>query len=164
MNLSRALLGGALGGIVMSVLMFIARLVVGMDVNLEMMMGTVFLDAGPVAWLLGFAMHVMLSALIALAYSWGFETVTKRANVALGAAFSVVHILIAGVVMGGMIPVVHRLIPEQMEGPGYFLANHGTMGVIAFVLLHVIYGAIVGATYAGHVRRPRLTASMPLPS
>ncbi len=55
--------------------------------------------------------------------------------------------------MGAMIPVVHRLIPEQMPGPGFFLANHGTMGVVAFVVLHLVFGAVVGAMYAGHVTR-----------
>lgn len=137
----------------MSALMFLGRAAMGMDVNLEMMMGTMFLEPGPAAWILGFAMHLMVSGLIALAYAWGFETVTKRADAGRGAAFSLVHILIAGVVMGAMIPVVHRLIPEQMPGPGFFLANHGTMGVVAFVVLHLVFGAVVGAMYAGHVTR-----------
>lgn len=160
MNYSRAFLAGAFGGIVMSVLMFLGRAVMGMDVNLEMMMGTMFFDPGPVAWIVGFVMHVMLSGLIGIAYLWAFETITKRAGVAMGLAISVPHILIAGVVMGAVIPAVHRLIPEQMPGPGYFLANHGTLGIVAFVMLHLVFGGIVGAMCVGHLRRPRLTASL----
>ncbi|WP_412063347.1 hypothetical protein [Rubrivirga sp. IMCC45206] len=151
MNTSRAFIAGVVGGAVMSVLLFVGRLL-GMDVSIESMMGTMFLEPGTLAFVVGLVMHLMLSGLIALAYAWGFETITKRASAGLGAAFSVVHVLVAGVVMGAMIPAVHRLIPEQMAGPGYFLSNHDAMGVAAFVMLHLVFGAIVGAMYAGHVR------------
>lgn len=158
MNLSRAFTAGVLGAAAMSVLLFIGRQV-GMDVSIESMMGTLFLPPGPTAFWVGLAMHLMISGLIALVYAWAFETVTRRASAGLGAAFALVHVLIAGVVMGGMIPVVHPLIPEQMPGPGYFLSNHGSMGTAAFVVLHLVFGAIVGAMYAGYVRHGRLVAA-----
>lgn len=151
MNLSRAFLAGVLGGLIMSLGLFLGRLM-GMEVNIESLMGTLFFEPGALAWTVGLVMHLMLSGMIAVAYAWGFETVTKRASAGLGAAFAAVHILVAGLVMGAVIPAVHRLVPEQMAGPGYFMANHGAMGTVAFVVLHLVFGMIVGALYAGHVR------------
>ena len=136
----------------MSILMELGRAVLGMEMNLEMLMGTMLLGEGAAAWLLGLGMHLVLSGLIALAYAWGFETVTGRASAALGAAFGVLHIAVAGVAMGAVVPLVHRWVPEQTPGPGYFLTNHGALGAAAFVVLHLVFGAVVGALYAGHVR------------
>jgi len=51
-------------------------------------------------------------------------------------------------------PAVHPLIPEIMPAPGAFTANLGTMGIAAFVILHPLYGAIVGAMYGPAVHGP----------
>lgn len=149
MRTGKAFMAGVAGGGIMSILMAAAR-AMGMQVNLEMMLGTMFgLTPGPGVWLLGLAMHLMISGLIALAYAWGFEHVAHRAGVATGALFSLAHIAIGGVFMG-LMPMMHPLVSERMPAPGPFLINHGMMGVAAFVMLHVIYGAVVGGLY-GHV-------------
>ncbi len=146
MNYGRAFLAGVVGGAVMSVLMALGRMM-GMQINLEMMLGsmvTASMSTG--VWILGLVMHLIISGLIALAYAAGFEYVTHRADWMIGVAFAIIHILIAGVVVG-MAASMHPLIPQQIPAPGMFMANMGTMGVIAFIMLHLIYGGIVGAMY-----------------
>lgn len=157
MNVLRALLAGAVGGITMSVLMIPARFL-GVSTSFEMLWGTAMVGRGVFAWVLGLVVHVLASSLIALAYVWGFETMTKRADAASGAALSVVHALIGGTALGTLLPAVHRLIPEQIAGPGYFYANDGVAGVATFAIVHLAYGAIVGTLYSNQARRPRLTA------
>ncbi|MDQ3035698.1 MAG: hypothetical protein M3Y87_25050 [Myxococcota bacterium] len=163
MKTGQAFLAGVVGGAVMTILTAIGRLL-GLDVNLEMMLGTMLLPPSAVAWIVGLAMHLLISGLIAIAYAAGFERVTHRAGASVGLAFSVIHIVIGGLFMG-LVPALHRLIPEQMAAPGAFLSNHGAVGVISFLVLHAIYGAIVGAMYAPAVheapgrittRRPRM--------
>lgn len=154
MKAGKAFVAGVVGGLVMSVIMLIAREMMGMEVRLELLLGTMFMEPGTAAWIVGLVMHLMISGLIALAYAWGFENVTHEAGAAKGALLSVVHILIAGVFMGAVLPVMHPLVPEQMPEPGYFMANLGALGIMAFVMLHVIFGAIVGAMY-GPVLHPR---------
>lgn len=141
----------------MSALMFLAREVMGMNVRLELMLGTMFRSPGQIAWIVGLLMHLMISGLIALAYAWAFENVMHKAGAATGALVSLAHIVIAGVFMGAILPVMHPLVPEQMGGPGYFMANLGAMGIMAFVLLHLMFGAIVGAMY-GPVLHPTTAA------
>ncbi len=131
----------------MSLIMLMARTVMGMEVKLELLLGTMIgLAPDNTAWIVGFVMHLMISGLIALAYAWAFENVLHRAGAGAGALLALVHIVIAGMFMG-MMPMMHPLVPEMMPGPGFFLLNLGVMGLVAFVLLHLIFGAIVGAMY-----------------
>lgn len=146
MKVGKAIIAGLVGGVAMTVLGWIVRRL-GLEMNAEMMLGTMLGGMpGLTTWLIGFMMHLMISALIALAYAWGFERVTHRAGVVVGLGFAVVHVAIAGMVMA-LIPAMHPMIPEEMPAPGAFMANMGGTFVALFVVEHLIYGAIVGALY-----------------
>lgn len=110
------------------------------------MLGTMVADPGTTAWIIGFVMHLMISGLIALIYAWGFEHVTHRAGWAVGAGFSLIHSVIAGMAMG-MIPLIHPRMPNPVMPPGFFMANLGTIGPVIVFMFHAVYGAIVGAIY-----------------
>ncbi len=146
MKAGRAFLAGAGGGAVMSLLMWMARTMMGMAANLEMMLGTLVADPSTTAWLIGLVMHLTISGAIALLYAWGFENVTHRAGWLAGVGFSIIHIVIGGLAMG-MMPMMHPRMPNPISPPGAFLSNLGMMGIVAFVMMHVVYGAIVGAMY-----------------
>lgn len=156
MNYGRAFGAGVAGGAVMSLIMAFVR-AMGMDVNPEMMLGTMMGGRpGPTTWVMGLLIHLILSGLIALVYAVGFEYVTHRAGWAIGLGFALIHIVIGGIVMG-MMPTLHPMIPEQMPAPGPFMSGMGMMGIGLFVLEHLIYGAIVGALYkvtAEHLHHP----------
>ena len=153
MKVSKAILAGIVGGIAMTILAWLGRSA-GVQLDGEMMLGTMLGSApGTGTWLTGFVMHVMLSALIALVYAVGFEYVTHRAGAGLGLAFSLIHIVIAGLFMA-MMPALHPMIPEQMPAPGPFLVNMGPAIVSLFIIEHLMYGAIVGGLY-GAVVHPR---------
>jgi hypothetical protein len=146
MKMGRAFFAGAVGGVAMTALGWVARQI-GLQMNGEMMLGTmVSRSPGGAAWLIGFAIHLTLSLLIALPYAWGFERVTHRAGATVGLGFAIIHLIIAGLMMAIM-PAVHPMIPEQMPAPGAFLANMGPPFVALFVIEHLIYGTIVGALY-----------------
>ena len=152
MKTGTAFLAGMVGGAVMTAMLWMGR-VMGMDVNLSMMLGTMFIQPpGATAWVVGFIMHLVISGLIALVYAWGFERVTQRAGPAVGAGFGVIHAIIAGL-MFGMIPLLHPLIPEQMPAPGMFMAEKGALYVVMMFVVHMIYGAVVGSIY-GPVAEP----------
>lgn len=150
MNTGKAFIAGVAGGAAMSVLTALGRMM-GMHANIEMMLGTMVADPGTTAWAIGLVMHLMFSGLIALIYAWGFEHVTHKAGWAVGAGFGVIHVVIAGVVMG-MIPLMHPRMPNPVMPPGFFMLNMGIIGPIALLMLHLVYGAIVGAMY-GPVRQ-----------
>jgi hypothetical protein len=153
MKVRQAIIAGLVGGVAMTVLGWIVRRM-GFEMNAEMMLGTMMSSMPNLTtWLIGFAIHLVLSALIALAYAWGFEHVVHRAGAAVGLGFAVIHVIIAGFVMA-MIPAIHPMIPEQMPAPGAFMASMGAAFAALFVIEHLMYGAIVGALY-GPVALPR---------
>lgn len=146
MNTSTAFMAGVVGGITMTIIMTLGR-ILGMEVNLEMMLGTMFgLRPSGGAWVLGLLVHLTVSGGIALLYAFAFEHLTHRAGAFVGAAFGLFHALLGGLVMAA-VPPMHWLIPDSMREPGMFLANFGTFAVVAFIVLHVLYGAIVGGLY-----------------
>ena len=146
MNITQALFAGVVGGAVMSMILGLAR-TMGMQVDVELMLGTLLGEPPSVAIrMIGLIVHLVISGLIALLYAAGFEYVMQRAGWRVGLAFSLVHLLIAGIFLG-VIPALHPLVPEVMPAPGAFMANLGILGIGAFVLLHLLYGAIVGTMY-----------------
>lgn len=154
MNASRAFFAGTVGAIVMSAIMWMARNLMGMEVHLERTLGTMF--GGPpttMTTVMGLVMHLVISGMIALIYAWGFENVSHRAGAGVGAGFGLVHAIPAGLFMGYVLPMMHPMVPESMPGPGPFMANLGMMGIVAFFMLHIIFGAVVGALYTP---RPRI--------
>ena len=161
MKTGTAFLAGVVGGAVMSALMWMGRILMDMPANLEMMLGTMVMEPGPTAWIIGLVMHLMISGLIAIIYAWGFERVTHRAGWLVGAGFGLLHALIAGMVMGVM-PAMHPRMPEPMMPPGAYMSSMGATGVAMEFVLHLIYGAVVGAIYApvlhprAHARRHAL--------
>jgi hypothetical protein len=160
MYTGKSFLAGVVGGAVMSVLLALGR-AMGMEANLEMMLGTMMgMAPGTTTWIVGFVIHLIVSGLIACLYALAFEYVTHRSGWAIGAGFSTIHIVIAGMVMD-MIPAMHPMVPEQMPAPGAFMSNI-EMGPIAFVIEHLIYGAIVGGMYKPvvHMRSLRTREAM----
>ncbi len=145
MKTGRAFGAGVVGAIVMSIIMAMAR-AMGMQAQLEMLLGTMIMPPGQGAFWLGMMMHLMMGGIFGLVYAWGF-TAIHRTGWTTGLAFGAVHSIAAGVFMG-IIPMMHPRIPP-MQAPGFFMANLGMMGVVAEVMLHLIYGAVVGAIYAG---------------
>lgn len=154
MRAGKAFGAGVTGAVVMSIVMAIAR-AMGMQVKLELMLGTMFgSPPSPGTWALGFVIHLMMGGLFGLLYAVGFEHVAHRAGVWVGAGFGLVHALGSGLALA-MVSSVHPLISAgQMPAPGAFMSGLGMMGVVAFVMLHLIYGGIVGGMYGSVATAP----------
>ncbi|MGI8548146.1 MAG: hypothetical protein ACR2M1_12585 [Gemmatimonadaceae bacterium] len=146
MKTGKAFSAGVIGAIVMVILMWMARTFTGMQINLSMMLGTMFLPMGMGAWIMGFIMHLIIGGVIGIIYAWGFEHLTHKAGWTVGVGFGFINAIVAGIFMG-RIPAIHPRIPEMMPAPGFFLLNMGMMGLIGLFVMHMIYGAVVGAMY-----------------
>lgn len=161
MKTGKAFLGGMIGAVVMSAILWIARNWLGIPAHMEMMLGTMVVSTPALtAWLVGFGIHVLIGGVLALIYAWGFEHVTHRAGWMVGLGFGLIHATISGLGMA-MVPAIHPMIPERMPAPGAFMANLGAIGIVAEYALHAVYGAIIGALYgpvAGERRSAPVTA------
>jgi hypothetical protein len=81
---------------------------------------------------------VLLFAALRIAPSWQW-----------GALFGAVHGVLAGLAFG-MMPALHPRMGdgEELPAPGLFGHNLGAAVPMAIILLHVVFGAVVGGVYA----------------
>ncbi len=155
MKLNKAILGGVVGAGLMSMIMAMAR-EMGMNVNLEQMLGTMTgMTPSATTFVIGLVVHLMMGAAFAVAYAWLFEHVIHRGGWTTGALVAIPHIVVAGLMMG-VIPMIHPLMPNPVTPPGLFMSALGPMGVGAMVMLHLIFGATVGAVYGGALHPGRV--------
>lgn len=146
MKIVKAMFGGVIGAVTISVITAGLR-AAGCPIDFELTLGSIFTRAiGFSTWLLGLALHLGLGALFALLYAAVFEYVLLRASWALGVLVSVAHVALAGVVLAAS-SSVHPLMPHVLPAPGPLMLSFGWFGVLSFLALHLMYGAIVGGFY-----------------
>jgi hypothetical protein len=106
----------------------------------------------------GYAWHIVNGLVFSLVYFAVFEAV-GRAGWAFGLALGAVHACFVG---GGLVNVVLPAVHPRMgtpwsdaeetpilEQPGFMLVNYGRMTAVVTFVLHLAYGAIVGAFTVG---------------
>lgn len=149
MKPARAIVFGIVGAGAISVLEAVLR-ALGLPINMELILGTVFVSApGPLAFVVGLAVHLTIGAAFGLLYGYLFEQVWDHGGASTGMILGVIHAALIGMLIG-LTPQIHPRIPGVLPDPGPFFANLGVAGVLAFFALHLVYGAVVGAGY-GHV-------------
>ncbi len=140
----RAITAGVAGALAMSVAALLFAefgIFVGLEQPAGMLLGGEAGAPGTVA--AGFGLHLLFGAWLALVYAEGFEAVVGCAGWCVGASFGLVHVLGAGFAVG-LLPALATSSASTFA-PGLFMAHQGLAGVCCFVLLHVLYGAVVGA-------------------
>lgn len=150
-----ALVAGLVATLVITVLMYVGK-AVNAGIDMPRMLGLMF--AGPdnivVVYVLGLLVHFAMGAFFGLLYGWAFQNVPP--NWIWGGLFGAVHGMVAGFFMG-MMPSIHPRMGEDMEAqkgdeepfrpPGLFGKNYGLYIPVGFVLLHIIFGLVVGWMY-----------------
>jgi hypothetical protein len=153
MRPGKALLFGVLGAAAISVLSAVMR-GLGLPISIELLLGTLFgLQPGGAAFGLGLALHLAMGGLFGVLYGFLFERVWDHGGATTGMLLAVIHAALIGIAVG-LTPQFHPLVPQQMADPGPYFSGLGVLGVITFFLVHLVYGAIVGAGY-GHVAAER---------
>ena len=154
------IVGGFLGTIVLTTVLRAASELRLTRIDLPFLLGTALTADRVRAKAVGYAMHFAFGLLFALAYYTVFA-VLDRAGVILGAGLGLVHALFAGTALVNvLLPVVHPRMgtgfdaagaTPLLEPPGFMLVNYGRRTLVAMIVAHLLYGAIVGgfAAWAG---------------
>ncbi len=144
-----AIFAGIVGGIVMSLMMWMARAIGLIDAHMERYQGCMITNRpqGTGTIVAGFIMHLMLSALIAILYAWGFAVIWDRATWVLGLIGGVIHWVIAGIMLPIMDGMNRCVQDDRIRGFGAFGKNYGAMMIAGFLIGHLLYGLIVGWLY-----------------
>ena len=100
------------------------------------------------AYGVGIMMHGMMGIVLGLAHAGVINGLDlTSALVAWGVLFGFVHWIMVGMGMG-MIGTMHPLMRAgQMQAPGLFVINLPKPTVMGFLMVHLVYGLVVGALY-----------------
>jgi hypothetical protein len=153
-----ALVGGLVGTAVLTSGLRLAQELGWTRMDIPFLLGTAFTPDRSRAQVIGFAVHffngLAFSSLYALVF-WA----TGAAGWLFGMLLGVVHALFAGgALVSVLLPAVHPRMGNAwtdarqtpvLEPPGFLLANYGRATVLITLVMHMAYGAIVGAFAAG---------------
>ena len=100
----------------------------------------------------GVVIHFLNGQVFALFYASAF-VLMGRSGVLIGAAFGLVHGLLALTLLVPLLPAVHpRMGSERtglefalLEPPALFAQNYGRRTIAITLIAHVVYGGILGA-------------------
>ncbi|MEE9286130.1 MAG: hypothetical protein V3V35_10455 [Dehalococcoidia bacterium] len=145
-----AVAAGAVATLVMTAMLYMGFFMMPrqMPMNLLYMLGTMMTTRTGPAYMAGAMAHAMMGIVFALAHTGIFRAFDVDSDFAAwGLLFGFVHWLIVGMGMG-MIGMMHPLMKRgQMTAPGPFLTNFPMMTVMGFLMLHLVYGVLVGVLY-----------------
>lgn len=148
MNFDRAIIGGVLGGLIMSAVMAIGR-AFGVSLQWELILGSMVAPTpGVNPWQVGFLLDLAFSCVLALIYAVVFENLTRRASVGLGVMLGMAHAMASGLLMGYI--TLLQPYPRSIPAPGFFMLGGGPWAAVFFIVAHLGFGAVVGAVYRVH--------------
>ena len=153
MTIWGALGGGFVGTLILTTALLAATQLRLTRIDLPFLLGTAFVADTAGARALGYALHFLAGLCFAAGYYLVFAAIDE-ASWWLGAMFGVVHALFAGTALVNLLlPLVHPRMATVssaadstpfLEAPGFLLLNYGASTPVVMIIVHVVYGAIVG--------------------
>lgn len=153
-----ALAGGLVGTFVLTSGLRLAQEVGWTRMDIPLLLGTAFSARRSTAQVVGYAVHFFNGLAFALLYGIVFVAV-DYASWWFGALLGLVHALFAGgVLVNVLLPAVHPRMGSpwsdseetpMLEPPGFMLSNYGQATAGVTVVMHLVYGALVGLFASG---------------
>ena len=153
MNPWGAVAGGFVGTLVLTTGLRAASELRLTRMDLPFLLGTAFSGNRVRAKAVGDVLHFVAGQAFAFIY-YGVFAAIDESGVLLGAAFGLLHALFSGTALVNvLLPVVHPRMGSThtaadstplLEPPGFMMRNYGRATPVANIVVHVLYGAIVG--------------------
>jgi hypothetical protein len=153
MSIWGALAGGFVGTLVLTTTLRGANVLGLTRVDLPFLLGTAVTVDRARAKAVGYLMHLVAGELFAIVYLAILSAIDTN-GWAIGALLGLLHgIVSATALVNILLPVVHPRMGSTLsaadsrpllEPPGFLMRNYGRGTLIATLLAHVAYGAIVG--------------------
>jgi hypothetical protein len=153
MSISAAIAGGFVGTLVLTTALRAANELGLTRVDLPFLLGTAVTGDRARAKAVGYLMHFLAGAVFALVYFAVFSAIDTSGWV-IGALFGLLHgVVSATALVNVLLPAVHPRMGSTrsaadstplLEPPGFLMRNYGPGTLVATLLAHIAYGAIVG--------------------
>lgn len=153
----KAILAGVAGAVAWEVLA-VVMLNVGVSwIDIVRVLGTVPGIQLPIWqwWPIGMALHCAVGAIWAVFYAYFFWSIYEWRPVFQGMAFSLLPMVLAGMVMVPALGDMHPGVQSgAMASPGWFAVHLGPTAVVSVVVSHLLWGAVMGSLYVRVVGYP----------
>ncbi|MBA2663213.1 MAG: hypothetical protein H0U74_13050 [Bradymonadaceae bacterium] len=154
---SQAILAGFVATALMTIAMYAGK-IMGLSMDMPRAIGLMFVDeTHPTAvYGVGMVLHFAIGCLFGVVYALIFHLIGAGTAIGATAGAGIVIGIIHGLGLGaalGVIPAVHpRMgVGELIEPPGFFGRNYGMSMPLGIVVLHVIFGGVLGVVYGSVV-------------
>jgi hypothetical protein len=157
MSIWGALAGGFVGTLVLTTTLRAGNELGLTRVDLPFLLGTAVTVDRARAKAVGYLLHLIAGELFAVVYFAIFSAI-DTSGWAIGGLFGLLHgIVAATALVNVLLPVVHPRMGSTLsaansspllEPPGFLIRNYGRGTLIATLLAHIAYGAIVGGFIA----------------
>lgn len=153
---SSYLLWGFLATLVLAGGMYTAQAVGWSRMSITFMLGTAWTTNRRRAIVLGFVGHVLNGLGFAFVYCWAFEEL-GRATWWIGLIGGFVHAFVVLAIAMPLLPVIHPNMATERDGPtptrwlqppGFMALNYGRRTPLVTLVMHMVFGAILGGLYA----------------
>ncbi len=155
MNLPSILLWGLAATIILTTLTLVGQSLGLTRIDIPFIVGTMFTANRDRAKVIGYAVHLFNGWIFAFVYALFFESV-HHATWWFGALIGLVQGIVVVVALLPLLPGIHpRMVsdfrgPEPtrlLEPPGFLTMNYGRATPVITIIVHMIYGAILGHFY-----------------
>ena len=145
-----AVLAGLIAGAIMIVPIYMGLVMMPSQMKMDILrlLGTMMFPLGAITYPVGIMTHAGASIGFALIHVAFFELFDLESNLAAwGVLFGAVHWAISGIGFG-MMPMIHRGIrANAVPRPGLMASAFPPMTVAGFLMVHLLYGVLVGTFY-----------------
>jgi hypothetical protein len=148
-----SLAGGFLGTLVLTTGLRAASELGLTRMDIPFLLGSAFSDDRRRAKAIGYGLHFIAGQVFALLYFAVFSAI-EESGWLLGALFGLVHAAFASTALVNiLLPAVHPRMGTQntsadanplLEPPGFMMLNYGRSTPLVTVVVHIVYGTIVG--------------------
>jgi hypothetical protein len=153
MSISAAIAGGFVGTLVLTTALRTANELGVTRIDLPFLLGTAVTADRARAKAVGYLLHFVAGEGFALLYYAIFVAI-KTSGWPLGALLGLLHGIVSSTALVNvLLPVVHPRMGSELsaadsspllEPPGFLMRNYGRGTLIATLVAHIAYGAIIG--------------------
>jgi hypothetical protein len=142
-NLGSAVLAGIVGALAVLALVYLADAAGILDIDLLKIIGALFTAPGSNPYYAGAVIALVGANVIAVVYAAIFMLGAIYPTWKTGLGFGFAHWIISGLVLD----TVPGNTAWGIPAPGMFGYHYGVGAMVAYLILRLVYGAIVGALY-----------------
>jgi len=149
-NSPAAIYSGLIAGAIMLIPIYLGRMMMPeqMKMDLLKMLGTMMMPVGGMTYGIGLMIHLVMSIVFASAHAAFYLWLDIDSGYGIGIVFGLVHFIGTGIFFGMLTSSMHRGIRDKaVEVPGFFALKLGVPTAMGALVVHVIFGLVVGGLY-----------------